>query len=58
MRENKYLEMEKEIVKFSLGIYSNTTREVGEQGSFLDFNIKFYYIHYSTAQKKGTEAQI
>ena len=40
---------EKEIVNFSLEIYSNATWEVGEQGSFLDFNIKVY-IHYSTAQ--------
>ena len=40
---------EKEIVYFSLEIYSNTTWEVGEQGSFLDFNVKVY-IHYSTAQ--------
>ena len=52
MRENKYIEMEKEIVKFSLEIYSNTTWEVGEYGSFLDFNIKVY-IHYSTAQTGG-----
>ena len=43
--------MEKEFVKFSLEIYSNTTWEVGEQGSFLDFNIKVY-IHYSTAQTR------
>ena len=40
---------EKEIVHFSLEIYSNTTWEVGEQGSFLDFNIKVH-IHNSTAQ--------
>ena len=40
---------EKEIVHFSLEIYSNTTWEVGEQGSFLDFLIRVY-IHYSTAQ--------
>ena len=40
---------EKEIVNFSWEIYSNTTWEVEEQGSFLDFNIKVY-IHYSTAQ--------
>ena len=38
-----------EIVHFGLEIYSNTTWEVGEKGSFLDFNIKVY-IHYSTAQ--------
>ena len=31
--------LEKEIVNFSLEIYSNTTWEVGEQGSSLDFNI-------------------
>ena len=49
MRENKYIEMEKEIVKFSLEIYSNATWEVGEQGSFLDFNIEVY-IHYPAAQ--------
>ena len=29
-RKKKYLEMEKEIVHFSLEIYSNTTWEVGE----------------------------
>ena len=40
---------EKEFVNFSLEIYSNTTWEVGEKGSFLDFNIKVY-IHCSTAQ--------
>ena len=44
---------EKEIVNFSLEIYSNATWEVGEQGSFLDFNIKVY-IHYSTAQTGGS----
>ena len=57
MRENKYIEMEKEIVKFSMEIYSNTTWEVGEQGSFLDFNIKVY-IHYSTAQTGGKKASL
>ena len=41
---------EKEIVHFSLVIYSNATWEVGEKGSFLDFNIKVY-IHCSTAQR-------
>ena len=40
---------QKEIVNFSLEIYSNTTWEVGEQGSFLDANIKVY-INYSKAQ--------
>ena len=48
----KYLEMEKETLKFSLEIYSNKTWEVGEWGSFLDFNIKVY-IHYSTAQTRA-----
>ena len=39
--------------KYQLEIYSNNvTWEVGEQGSFLDFNIKVY-IHYSTAQTRG-----
>ena len=54
MRENTYQEMkkrkwEKEIGHFSLETYSNTTWEVEEQGSFLDFNIEVY-IHHSTAQ--------
>ena len=49
--------MEKEIVHFSLEIYSNATWEVGEYGSFLDFNIKVY-IHYSTAQTGGFHQSI
>jgi hypothetical protein len=36
---------EKEIVHFSLEIYSNAAWEVGEQGSFLDFNIKYQGLH-------------
>ena len=49
---------EKEIVNFSLEIYSNKTWEVGEQGTFLDLKIKMCIFHPHCSSNKGLGFQI